>query len=96
MGPHDWSVLSPTAVHRDGSFAHYTLDLLLGAAWDLEGEHVHGGSTPGCQWAVKSERGPRDRSVLTPTGSSPGQTTSLHVATSTVTHVDAIEAASMP
>ncbi len=48
------------------------------------------------QWAAKSERGPRDRSVLSSTGSSPGQTTSSHVATSTVTQVDAIEAASLP
>ncbi len=43
----DWSVLSPTAVHWDGSLAQYTLDLLLGAAWDLKGEHLCGGSTPG-------------------------------------------------
>ncbi len=95
-GLHDWSMLSPTVVCWDGSLAHYTLDLLLEAVWDLEGEHVRGGSTPGRRWAAKSERGPCDRSVLSPTGSSPGQTTTLHVATSTVTHVVTSEAASMP
>ncbi len=58
--------------------------------------HVRGGLTPGSQWAAESERGPRDRRALSPTGSSLGQTTSLHVATSTGTHMDAIEAASMP
>jgi hypothetical protein len=88
--------MSPTAVYRDGSLAHYTLDLLLGAAWDLEGEHLRGGSTPGRQRAAESEWGPRDRSLLSPTGSSLGQTTSLHIATSTVTPVDTIKAASMP
>jgi hypothetical protein len=58
--------------------------------------HVHGGSTPGSQWAAESEQGPRDRNMLSPTGSSLGQTTSLHIATYTETHMDAIEAASMP
>ncbi len=37
---------------------HCTLDPLLGACLGLEGEHVRWGSTPGWQWAVKSERGP--------------------------------------
>jgi hypothetical protein len=95
-GPYDWRVLSPTAIHWDGSSSHYTLDLLLGAHVELVGEHVCGGSTPGHWWVAERERGPHDRSVLSPTGSSPGQTTSWNVATSTVTHVDVIEAASMP
>jgi hypothetical protein len=51
---------------------HSTLDPLLGAYVGLEGEHVRGGSTPDRQWADESERGPCDRSVLSPTGSSPG------------------------
>jgi hypothetical protein len=84
------------AVHRDGSLPHCTLDFLLGVCVGLEGEDVRGGSTSGRQWAAESELGPHDRSVLSPTGSSPGQTTSSHVATSTVTHVDAINAASTP
>jgi hypothetical protein len=58
--------------------------------------HVCGGSTPGSQWAAESEWGPHDRSVLSPTCSSPGQTTSSHVTTSSGTHMDTIEAASMP
>ncbi len=64
----------------------------MGPEW----EHVHVDSTPGRQWAAKSEQGSRNRSVLRPTGSLPGEMTSLHVATSTVTHVDTIEAASTP
>jgi hypothetical protein len=42
---------------------HCTLDPSLGACVRLGEEHVRGGSTLGCQWAAKSERGPRDRSV---------------------------------
>jgi hypothetical protein len=60
----------------------------------LEWEHVPVDSTPGRQWAAKSEQGSCNRSVLRPTGSLPGEMTSVHVATSTVTHVDAIEDAS--
>ncbi len=78
------------------ALSHCTLDLLLGPCVGLEGEHIRGGLTPGRQWVAESERGPSDRSVLSPTGSSKGQMTSSHVATSTVTHVDAIEADSMP
>jgi hypothetical protein len=83
-------------VHRDGSLAHYTLDLLVGVMWDLEGEHVRVGLTPSRRWAAESEWGPRDRSVLSPTGSSPGQTTSLHVANLNWDYVDIIEATSTP
>jgi hypothetical protein len=79
MEPHDWSVLSPTAVHRDGSSNSLHTGTSAGARVGLEGEHVRGGSTLGRQWAAESERGPRDRSVLSPTSSSPGQTTSSHV-----------------
>ncbi len=43
-----------------------------GPTWDWERGHVRGGSTPGGRWADESERGPRDRSVLSPTGISPG------------------------
>jgi hypothetical protein len=96
MGPNDCSVLSPTVVHRDGSSSHSTLEPSLGAPVGLEGEHVCGGSTPGCLWAAESEWGPCDRSVLSPMGSLPGQMTSSHVSTSTVAHVDAIEATSTP
>ncbi len=72
MGPHVWSVLSPTVVHRDRRILHCTLDPSLGVYLGLEGEHIWGGSTPGRQWAAESEQGPRNRSVLSPTGSSPG------------------------
>jgi hypothetical protein len=46
--------------------------LRWGPTWDWKGEHVRGGSTPGRQWAAESEQGPRDWSVLSPTGSTPG------------------------
>jgi hypothetical protein len=46
--------------------------LRWGPMWDWERGHVRGGSTPGGRWAAESERGPRDRSVLSPTGSSLG------------------------
>jgi hypothetical protein len=62
----------------------------MGACMGLEGEHVRGGSTPGCQWAAESEQGPSDRSVLSPIGSS------LHVLPQLRAHVDAIEATSTP
>jgi hypothetical protein len=78
------------------ALSHSTLDLLLGARMRLEGEHAHGGLTPGRRWAAQSEQGPCNRSVLSPTGSSPGQTTSSYVSTSTVAYMDVIEAASTP
>jgi hypothetical protein len=83
-------------VHRDGSLPHCTLSPLLGARVEPGREFVCGGSTAGSQWAAESEQGPRNWSVLCPTGSSPGQMTSKHVATLTRTYVDAIEAASTP
>jgi hypothetical protein len=46
-GPHDWSVLSPTVVHRDGGLPHCTLSPLLGACVGPGSVHGHGGSTPG-------------------------------------------------
>ncbi len=95
-GPHDWSVQAPLRFTRMAALPHCKLDLRLGVRVGLEGEHICGGSTPSRQWAAESERGPCDSSELSPTGSSPGQTTSLHVATSSVTHVDAIEAVSTP
>ncbi len=50
-----------------------TLDLWLGARVGLwGGGHIRGDSIPGRRWATESERGPRERSVLSPTGSSPG------------------------
>jgi hypothetical protein len=61
--------LSPTAVHWVGSSLYCTLDLLLGAHVGLE----------------ESELGSLYWSMPSPTGSSPGQTTSLHIATSTAT-----------
>jgi hypothetical protein len=84
------------AVHWDGSLPHCTLSPLLGARVGPGRVHVHGGSTLGSQWAAENEWGPRDWSMLSPTGSSLGQMTSLHIATSTRTYVDAIEVASMP
>ncbi len=45
-----------------------TLDIQLRARVVLDGEHVRGGSTLGCQMAVESEWGSRDRSVLSPMG----------------------------
>ncbi len=95
MGASRLEHTGPTVVHRDGSLPHCTLDFLLGACVGLEGEHLCGGSTPGHQWAAESEGGPQDRSVLSPTESSPEQTTSSHVATSTVTHMDTINATSV-
>jgi hypothetical protein len=72
-GPHAWDMLRPTAVHRDGSSLYCTLiGPIAGGPRGLEEEHVHGGSTPGQQWAVESERGPRNRCVLSPMGNSPG------------------------
>ncbi len=57
-GPHDWSVLRPTAVHWDKRTIHgSTLDSSLGAYVGLEGEHVRGGSTPGRQWQPKVNGG---------------------------------------
>jgi hypothetical protein len=72
MGPHDRSVLTPRRFTGIADLLHRTLDPSLGAYVGLEGEHVHGGSIPCCQCTAKSERGPRDRSVLSPTGSSLG------------------------
>jgi hypothetical protein len=86
----------PWQFTRMAALSYCTLDLLLGAHMGLEGEHVYGVSTRRSQWAAKSELGPHDRSVLSSTGSSPGQTTLSHVGTSTVNHMDAIKAASMP
>ncbi len=73
-GPHDWSVLSPTAVHRDKRTTSWLAcwTLRWGPTWDWERWHVRGGSTPGGRWAAESEQGPRDRSVLSPTGTSAG------------------------
>jgi hypothetical protein len=60
-GPPGWQLLP-----------HCTLGLRLGVRVGQWGEHVHGDSTPGRQWVAESEWGPRDRNVLSPTGSSPG------------------------
>jgi hypothetical protein len=70
--PHNRSILSPMAVHRKESPLTLHAGPSAGAHVGLEGELVHGGSTPGCQWAAESEQVPHDRNVLSPTGSSPG------------------------
>jgi hypothetical protein len=64
--------LAPRQFTRIVDLLHCTLDPSLGACVGLEGENVHEGSIPGHQWAAESERGPCDRSVLSPTGSSLG------------------------
>jgi hypothetical protein len=69
MGASRLELAEPTRIE---DLLHCMLDPLLGACVGLEGEHVRGGSTPGRQWAAESEQGPRDRSVLSPTGSSLG------------------------
>ncbi len=50
-GPHDWSVLSPTAVHRDKRTTSWLACWTLhwGPTWDWERWHVRGGSTPNGQ-----------------------------------------------
>jgi hypothetical protein len=40
-GPHNWSVLSPTAVHRDRELLHGTLDPSLGAYVGLDGGSMY-------------------------------------------------------
>jgi hypothetical protein len=96
MGASQLEHTEPHGSSPGWQLSHCTLDFLLGAGVGLEEEHICGGSTPGCRWVAESEWGPRNRSVLSPMCSSPGQMTSSHVATSTVAPVDVIEAASTP
>jgi hypothetical protein len=60
LGPLDWSVLSPTAVHWDGSSTSLHAGPIGGGLRGTGRVHVRGGSSPGSQWAAESERGPRD------------------------------------
>jgi hypothetical protein len=69
-GPHEWSVLSPTMVHRDGSSLSLHTGPFAGGLhrtgrgarmWRLDTRLLMGG---------KSEWGPCDRSALNPMGSS--------------------------
>jgi hypothetical protein len=85
MGASRLERAEPYGGHWDGSLPHCTLDFLLGACVGLEGG-VH-------TWRLDTRL---PMSVLSPTGSSQGQMTSSHVVTSTVTQLDAIEAASAP
>ncbi len=73
------------------------LDLLLGAIVGLEGEHVCGSLTPGFQWAAKSEREATQQECAEPHG----QFTRIDDFITChnlkqETHVDTIDAASMP
>jgi hypothetical protein len=73
MGASRLGGVGPTVVHRDGSSLDCTLiGPVAGGPHGLEEEHVRGGSTLGRELAAESEQGPRDRCMLSPTGSSPG------------------------
>jgi hypothetical protein len=69
--------------------------MLLGAHVGLEEEHVCGGSTPGQQWAVESERGAKWQERAEPHGQFTG--IDVFIAHCYLNrHVDAIQAANTP